>query len=113
MKQLIQFILGAASALVVSSALACTYPGDADFPMPNGKEATKEEMIASQKNVKEYVSSVEAYLTCIGDKQESAGDTLNEEQKYIFDLRFNAAVDAMNLVADQFNVELRAYKEAN
>ncbi len=80
--------------------------------MPNGATATKEDMIATQGNVKTYVQKVESYLACLDEKQSEAGDELTEEQQAIYSLRYNAAVDAMETVADQFNAALGDYKNA-
>ena len=112
MEQVIRSLVAAAAILGASSALACSYPGEADFSVPNGATASKEEMIATQGNVKTYVKEVEGYLACLDEKQAAAGDELTEEQQAIYSLRYNAAVDAMEQVADQFNAALGAYKNA-
>ncbi len=80
--------------------------------MPNGATATKDDMIATQGNVKMYVQEVESYLACLDEKQSKAGGELTEEQQAIYSLRYNAAVDAMEAVADQFNAALGDYKNA-
>lgn len=100
--------------LVLSSApiWACSYPGDADFKSPDGAIATKEEMIDAQTQVKTYVASIEEYLRCLEQKL-AAVDETTEEQRTIYSLRYNAAVQSMESVADQFNASLREYKEAN
>lgn len=112
MEQLIRSVIITVAILGASTALACTYPGEANFAVPNGATASKDEMIATQGKVKSYVQQVEEYLKCLDDKQASAGDELTEEQQAIYSLRYNAAVDAMELVADQFNAALGDYKNA-
>lgn len=112
MEKVIRSLVALTAIFATASALACTYPGDADFVVPNGATATKEEMIATQGSVKSYVSEVEAYLACLDEKQAQAGDKLTEEQRAIYSLRYNAAVDAMETVADQFNAALGDYKNA-
>ena len=111
-EKVIRSLIAAAAILGASSALACDYPGEADFVMPNGTTASKEVMIETQGNVKRYVAAVEGYLSCLDEKQSKAGDELTDEQQAIHSLRYNAAVDAMETVADQFNAALGDYKNA-
>ncbi|MEM7083280.1 MAG: hypothetical protein AAF465_11150 [Pseudomonadota bacterium] len=112
MEKIIRSLLAVAVTSIAVTSLACDYPGDADFVVPNGAKATKEEMIATQGKVKSFVSSIEGYLTCLDEKQAAAGDELTEEQQSIYSMRYNAAVDAMEQVADQFNTALGAYRDA-
>lgn len=112
MEKVIRSLVALTAIFGTASALACTYPGEASFVVPNGATATKEEMIAAQGNVKTYVQEVENYLACLDQKQANAGDEQTEEQQAIYSLRYNAAVDAMETVADQFNAALGDYKNA-
>lgn len=97
-------------------ALACEYPHRAD--VPDGTTATKEEMIAGQRGIKTYMSAMEEYLSCIetAEQETVAGtddaDEAGKQQRIeMYNKKYNAAVDEMNLVAEQFNVQVRAYKE--
>lgn len=97
-------------------ALACDYPTRAD--VPDGATATKEEMIAGQRGVKAYMSAMEEYLSCIeATEQETVAgaDEQDEEAKQqridMLNKKYNAAVEEMNLVAEDFNTQVRAYKE--
>lgn len=101
---------------VAPLALACDYPTRAD--VPDGATATKEEMIAGQRGVKAYMSAMEDYLSCIeATEQETVAgpDELNEEAKQqridMLNKKYNAAVEEMNIVAEEFNIQVRAYKE--
>lgn len=107
------------SALVffgTSVAFACDYPHRAD--VPDGTTATKEQMIEGQRGVKTYMSAMEEYLSCIetAEQETVAGaDDIDEATKQqrieMYNKKYNAAVDEMNLVAEEFNVQVRAYKE--
>jgi len=108
----IRSLIAVVAILGASTAVACDYPGEADFAVPNGATATKDQMIATQGNVKTYVQAVEGYLACLDKKQADAGEELTKEQQAIYSLRYNAAVDAMETVADQFNAALGEYKNA-
>lgn len=98
------------------SAFACDYPQRID--VPNGATASKEDMIAGQKSVKSYMASMEEYLTCIeGDEAQavlSLGDIdegAKRQREDLFNKKYNAAVEEMNLVAEEFNLQVRAYKD--
>jgi hypothetical protein len=97
-------------------ALACDYPARTD--VPDGNSATKDEMIQGQRNVKSYMAAMEEYLTCIESAEQetvAGNDDLDEEQKQqriaMFNKKYNAAVEEMNLIAEQFNSQVRAYKD--
>ena len=97
---------------------ACDYPHRTDIP--DGSTATKEEMIAGQRSVKTYMGAMEEYLSCIeaAEQETVAGtDEVDEAAKQqridMFNKKYNAAVEEMNLVAEQFNIQVRAYKERN
>ena len=98
-------------------ALACDYPQRAS--VPNGATATKEEMINGQRDVKSYMAAMEEYLSCIeaAEQETVAGNELDEDARQqriaMFNKKYNAAVDEMNLVAAEFNIQVRAYKERN
>ncbi|MEM9333999.1 MAG: hypothetical protein AAGA33_04035 [Pseudomonadota bacterium] len=104
------------SLLAAQTALAeCNYPARAKIA--DGASATKEEMIASQKSVKAYMAAMESYLTCIAEEEQSARDDLEstddgqlEELEEALNKKHNAAVEEMEIVADEFNLQVRAYK---
>jgi len=107
-----------ACLLIASSALACDYPERPD--VVDGASASRDQMIATQKAVKDFQAAMETYLGCI-DKEEKAAvaalgevdeDTL-KQRTVVFNKRYNAAVDELNLVAAEFNEQVRAYKENN
>ncbi len=111
-----KLITATAVALLASgSAFACDYPARAKIV--DGATATKEEMIASQKSVKAYMAAMEQYLTCIADTESAERDSLGEldetalaEREEALNKKHNAAVDEMEIVAAEFNDQVRAYK---
>jgi hypothetical protein len=99
-------------------ALACDYPQRID--VPNGATATKDDMIAGQRGVKTYMASMEEYLACIEAEEAQAvlglGDVdedTKRQREEMFNKKYNAAVEEMNLVAEEFNMQVRAYKDRN
>ncbi len=98
----------------------CSYPKGVKN-MPNGKRATREEILDAKKKVDTYINDAHAYLDCI-EKREAqmqasselpADDPINMERKALWSKRHNAMVEEMEMVADRFNVELREFKKAN
>ncbi|MBT8103819.1 MAG: hypothetical protein KJO95_12670 [Gammaproteobacteria bacterium] len=108
--------ISAITMFAAPMALACDYPQKAD--VPDGNTATKEDMIAGQRDVKAYMGAMDAYLSCIeaAEQETVAGpDDAEEDAKQqriaMFNKKYNAAVEEMNLVAEEFNMQVRAYKE--
>lgn len=110
-----------AAALCVSlsvNATDCDYPSKID--VLDGNSASEDEMIQGQRQVKQYVSTMEGYLECL-QKELDDGlaemDTEDEEaiqqRQALRDARHNAAVDEMEDVANRFNAAVRAYKATN
>jgi len=101
---------------LAQGALACDYP-ERVKNMPDGNSATRDEMIDGKKAVQSYITNMESYLSCIEAEEAQAviamGDVGEDEKKQraeTFNKKYNAAVEEMNLVAEQFNVEVRAFK---
>lgn len=116
MNKISRFIFCALLILGMSNAFACDYPHRAN--VPDGSTASKEEMIEGQRGVKAYMGAMEEYLSCIeaAEQETVAGaDDIDEATKQqrieMYNKKYNAAVDEMNLVAEEFNVQVRAYKE--
>ena len=106
------------SLLVLSAAFApaaqaaCEYP--ADVKIPDGKTATEAEITATSATVKKYLADMEAYTTCL-DAEAAAlpVEQQTPEAKAMHVKRYNAAVDAMEVTANSFNEQLRAFKAAS
>ena len=116
MNKMIRTAVAVAILFAAQGAFACDYPQRID--MPNGASATKEDMIAGQKNVKTYMTSMEEYLVCIEADEAQAvlemadvGEDTKRQREDMFNKKYNAAVEEMNLVAEEFNMQVRAYKD--
>ena len=104
-----------AALLLAQGALACDYP-ERIKDMPDGDSASRDEMIAGKKAVQSYLANMESYLSCIEAEEAQAviamGDVDEDTKKQrseTFNKKYNAAVEEMNLVAEEFNIQLRAY----
>ena len=118
MNSIIKTAVSVAILFAAQSALACDYPERVDIP--DGATASKEALIAGQKEIKAYMASMDEYLSCIEAEEASAVLALGEidedterQRAEMFNKKYNAAVEQMNLVAEEFNVEVRAYKDVN
>ncbi len=115
MKNIIKLICGISILIGAHSALACDYPDR--IVIPNGTTATKEDMLEGQRGVKRFVADMEVYLECIVDTEKMARAGLEEisavdeqQREDLLNKKYNAAVDEMERVAAQFNVEVQAYR---
>ena len=109
--------------LALGSARAdCVYP-QAPQALPNGSQATKDQMVAAQNEVKEYSKAVqEVYLPCLDkEKNESVAALDPADPEYaakknaiesIQAKKHNAAIDELQAVADRWNTERKAFAEA-
>lgn len=107
--------LSVAALLLVQGALACDYP-ERVKDMPDGNSATRDDMVAGKKAVQSYLANMESYLSCIEAAEVQAQLSLvdadedaKRQRKATFDKKYNAAVESMNLVAEEFNIQLRAF----
>lgn len=106
-------------ALGAGAHAACIYP-QAPQKLPNGGQATKEEMLAAQGQVKEYSKTVqEVYLPCLEqEKTESlaALDSMDPEYtqkkasiESVHAKKHNAALDELQAIAASWGEELKAF----
>ena len=115
MKSRNQVIGGICLLFATTAALACDYPKR--VLIPNGNTATKDEMVAGQRGVKQYVADMEIYLQCLVEEEKQARDAMDElppeveqEREDMLNKKYNAAVDEMERVAAQFNAEVQAFR---
>ncbi|MDA8351529.1 MAG: hypothetical protein M0038_22530 [Pseudomonadota bacterium] len=109
----------ALAALTLAPAYAdCTYPKP-PANLPDGNVATLAQMLAAQKTVKAYNTTMNAYLACIKKQSDAtiAKQSLKLTKKQIKSLeimeiqRNNAAVDQLQKVANRFNAQVRIYQK--
>jgi hypothetical protein len=115
------------AALLAFAALAAASPGFAACTapppfgkMPDGTTATRDEMMAANVQVKQYVTDVGAYISCVDQEPPLAQDPgqLNDAQKKeqaaresIRVQRHNAAVADQEAIRDRWHDVLEAYKK--
>lgn len=99
-------------------AAACDYPKRP--PIPNGSSATKDDMLAGQKDVKEYVAELESYQQCLIEEEKVARAAIEDltpeveqQREELLNKKYNAAHDEMMKVAADFNAELKEYQSSD
>ena len=95
-----------AEPIVVQRVAGCATPTPP--PMPDAATATMEDMVAAQREVREFVAAGETYLTCLSkviDDDDRAADERNAAVS-----EHNRMVTAMEEVAAAFNEQLRVFK---
>jgi hypothetical protein len=112
------FVIAAAlTALTAGTAYAdCTFPPPPQ-KIPDGRTASRQEMLDGQQAVKAYDKAITAYTTCLQQERDNkiaaGGDKLTDQQKGELDRvlveRHNAAIDMLQSIADRFNEQLRIY----
>ncbi len=108
MKSLFAFL---ALLLTTQAYAECVRP---EAPViPDGSTADLATMVEGQKAVKAYVADSEAYLDCLNKEGEASMETESDEEKMARIEEHNSSVDSMEAVANEFNEEIREYKEQN
>jgi len=106
----------------VAAEAACVYP-QAPQTLPNGAQATKEEMLAAQAVVKDYKKNVEeVYLPCLEQEKTAAVAALdNMDPEYTAKMaaiesvhakKHNAALDELTALVNRWAEERKAYTAA-
>ncbi len=97
-----------------SAQAACIYPRAPEHT-PDGKTATKDEMVAAHQAVMQFNEDINAYNTCLDMEMASLEQSGQFDQARLMELRAmqakknNAAVDELQAVADGFNEQLRIF----
>ncbi len=101
----------AVGLLLAAPAVACNYP--VAPRVPNGETAEDKQMLEAQSSVRAYLSAAEAYLACLENMQTESGEPLPPRQAEINVARYNAMVEEMHRVSDEYNIAVRIFKARN
>jgi hypothetical protein len=123
MKAWIPLVLVSALGSAVHAQATCAYPRAPDA-VPDGKTATKDQMITAKHDFDRYNTEMNSYLDCLKLEMDSAAPkdpsklTADEkkkadEQQKILVQKNNAAVDELQANVGRFNEQLKAYKTAH
>lgn len=81
--------------------------------IPDGKTASKDQMLAAQATVKGYMAAMDQYLACVDAEMNAKGEDAPNDYKALMVARHNSAVAEMESVAGAFNDQRKAYLAAN
>ena len=81
--------------------------------IPEGGNSSEQEMVAAQGAMKAFIADGETYIECLKNAEANSDEELSPEYQASMVASHNAMVDAMQGIADKFNVAVRAYKAAN
>ena len=87
---------------------ACTFASEPEIA--DGTKATQEQMTASATAVRSYMGAMQDALACIDDAEQQAGGEISPEQKAAAASAYNSGVDKLNAIAEQYNAQVRAFK---
>jgi hypothetical protein len=116
-KRIIGAVVVAGLWLAGAAHADCVYP-KAPANSPDGRTATKEEMVEGMRAVKEYNAAVAAYQNCLDQESaarvEALGPTATKDQvaqiKAIYQKRMDAAAQELESNAATFNEQVKVYK---
>ncbi len=118
-KLLTNSVLALSLSAMASFSAACDRP--AKPAVPNGGEATMEDMIAGQTAVKEYLASGNTFIECLeAEEKATAADVDKEDENAVAEAEaanaeriktHNEVVDEMTAVAAEWKESMTAYKE--
>ena len=81
--------------------------------IPDGKKATKEEMVKAIKFIKtDYQMYISAFQNCIQNEQATVGEYATQEQKDKWTTLFNHAFDLQSFFVSKLNKEIRVFKKS-
>lgn len=116
MKHYITALILCGGLAAAQANAACNYPV-APGKFPDGRLASKDEMLAAKNQVVQYNKDMEAYLSCIKGEydarvvqQTGATAAQKTEMERMQDQKHNAAVEEVTAVTERFNEQLRAWK---
>lgn len=119
MNKMTRVVIATAFVFLSPLAFACDYPAPPK-DLPDGSSADIEAMKAGVKAIADYQENMSSYLSCIEADEAVATMSLAEDdedgkqqRKAMFDKKYNAAVEEQTRTVEQFNVEIREYKDAS
>ena len=115
MKVFAGVLAAVASCINLTAFAACESP---PLPtvirdLPDGTTATKEQIVAARADVGAHMAILVAYIACMDEELEAAGEEAPAELKSIIVNRRNAAIGEQEAVAAAYNRQLRAFQAAH
>jgi hypothetical protein len=99
-----------------SAEAGCVYPEPPDW-IPDGATASYDEMVEAHAPVREFDEDVRTFSVCLELEVKtlledpSIDDATKDDLRQLLVARIDAAVDEAEFVVDQFNQQLRIFRE--
>lgn len=104
-------LIGAIGAYgAYDAAGACEPPGSPPG-VPDGAVAAEETLADASTEVRGYVAKTQDFLACLEAHEAALGAEITDEQRADIVTTYNAAVESMQAVAEDFNEQVRRYRE--
>ncbi len=78
--------------------------------IPDGATASPEAMSAIATAVRSYMGAMQDSLDCLESAEQGLGKEITDEQKLMVTAAYNSGVDQLNAVAENYNRQVRAFK---
>jgi len=105
------FVLWLASIVATSAWAECVPPENVS--VPDGSQATEDEMSAGQELIREFMTANGSYRNCLDEEFAALGDEVTDEQKASNTQLYNSSVDREQQIVELYNSEVRAFNKAN
>lgn len=107
-----------ASLLLIGSLGAKATLGDCEHPgekphVPDGAVAPEQELAEASGGVRNFVAKTQDYLACLEARERELGGDITDDMQAEIVTTYNAAVETMQEVADNFNEQVRRFRERN
>jgi hypothetical protein len=109
MKTVSSCLLFAASLFASAAYAACEMPALV-ASIPDGAQATEEELLAVQVEIQAYVTAMDAYIACQNEEMSARGENASAEYLYLMTTRIESAREEVDQVASDFNDQVNAFR---
>ena len=108
------FLFGAAilGALIVRPALAACEMPSLVVAIPDGATASEQQLLATQAEVRSYVTAMDRYIACQNEELAAQGQNASPEFLYLMSTRIESARKEVDAVAARFNEQVNAFRAA-
>lgn len=105
-----------ALGLLVGALGAQAEMGDCEVPgmapeVPDGAQASESALAEASGEVRGFVGRTQDYLACLEEHEAGLGEEITEEVQAELVGAYNTAVEAMQAVAENFNEQVRRFRE--
>ncbi len=98
-------------ALGANATLGDCEPPGAPPVVPDGSVASEEALAEASGEVRNFVAKSQDYLACLEAREAELGASITDEMQTEIVTTYNASVETMQEVADNFNEQVRRFRE--